>query len=135
LLRLLKAARIARRLLSTEGVRDAGVLALMTIFAGGAAFTALERGHHEPPIDTWDGMWWSITTVTTVGYGDVSPMTTGGRVIAIVVMLVGIGFVAILTAAAAERFLRARRPEAADQQLHDRLNEIVRRLDRLEHRG
>ena len=42
--------------------------------------------------------------MTTVGYGDISPKTEGGRVIAIVVMLVGIGFVALLTAAR-QRFI------------------------------
>src|SRR3954466_9785125 len=52
--------------------------------------------------------------VTTVGYGDVSPQTNAGRAIAIVVMLVGIGFVAILTAAAADRFMASRR-EASEE--------------------
>jgi voltage-gated potassium channel len=71
-------------------------------------------------------------TVTTVGYGDTYPGTEAGRVIAVVVMLVGIGFVALLTAAAAERFMRGR--EAADQraELHARLEEIAARLQALE---
>jgi voltage-gated potassium channel len=73
--------------------------------------------------------------VTTVGYGDVSPATTGGRVIAIVVMIVGIGFVAVLTAAAAERFVRARRADSSELvAVHKRLDEIVARLDAMERR-
>lgn len=51
-------------------------------------------------------MWFAISTVTTVGYGDVTPKTDGGRAIAIVIMLVGIGFIAMLTAAMAQLFLR-----------------------------
>src|SRR3954467_2384776 len=103
LVRLLKLAVLSRRLLSTEGVRDAAVLALLMVLGGGAAFAAIENGHQQQPVTAWDGVWWAITTVTTVGYGDFAPKTNGGRAIAIAVMIVGIGFVAILTAAAAER--------------------------------
>ena len=135
LLRLLRAATLARRFYSTEGVRDAAVLALVTVLGGGAAFAAIERGHHDPELSAWDGVWWALTTVTTVGYGDTFPRTDGGRMIALVVMLVGIGFVAILTAAAAERFIASRR-EAADERhdLRRRLDDIAARLERIERR-
>jgi voltage-gated potassium channel len=132
LLRLAKAAVLFRRLVSTEGVRDAAVLALFTVLGGGAAFAAVERTEDH---STWDGVWWAMTTVTTVGYGDISPQTDAGRAIAIVVMLVGIGFVAILTAAAAERFVAARRAEADERQdLAEKLDEISRRLEAIEGR-
>ena len=132
LLRLLRAMTLARRLLSTEGVRDAAVLALMTVLGGGAAFAAIEK---DQDLSTWDGVWWSLTTVTTVGYGDVAPQTDGGRVVAIIVMLVGIGFVAVLTAAAAERFVTARRSAVDERsEVGPRLDEINRRLEALERR-
>jgi len=153
LLRLVSAGFITRRLLSTEGIRDAAVLAVVTIIGGGAAFAALETkpGHH---ISTWDGVWWAMSTVTTVGYGDLYPRTTDGRIIAIAVMLVGIGFIAILTAAAAERFIRAQGDMQREQEEIEReqaeieqeereiqaeqrsidvvLAEIVERLERIE---
>jgi len=69
-------------------------------------------------------VWWAFATVTTVGYGDTYPHTEAGRVIAVVVMLVGIGFVALLTAAAAERFMRGREAEAQRGELQDRLKDI-----------
>lgn len=87
LLRLLTAAMLMRRLLSTEGVRDAGVLALVTVLGGGAAYSAVEKSSDGRALSAWDGVWRSITTVTTVGYGDSYPATTAGRIIAIVVML------------------------------------------------
>lgn len=125
LLRLLRAAVLARRLLSLEGVRDAAVLALLTVLGGGAGFAAVEKNQD---LSAWDGVWWAVTTVTTVGYGDIGPKTDAGRVIAMTVMVVGIGFVALLTAAAAERFIRREGTAASEAQL----DEISARLERLE---
>ena len=105
------------------------MFALLTVLGGGAAYAAVETGQD---LNTWDGVWWAIVTVTTVGYGDTSPLTDAGRVIAIVVMLVGIGFIAVITAAAAERFMRGREAEAQRAELTERLDEIVRRLDAME---
>ncbi len=130
LVRLLRAASLMRRFYSTEGVRDAAVLALLTILGGGTAFAAVEKSQN---LSAWDGVWWALTTVTTVGYGDVAPETDGGRVIAVAVMLVGIGFVAILTAGAAERFIASRREATEERhQLGEKLDEIARRLDAIE---
>src|SRR5439155_23323952 len=99
LLRLLKLAKHAKHVFSLAGLRFAAVLAVLTALGGGAAFAEAE---HET---TWHGIYWAITTMTTVGYGDLNPTTDTGRAIAIAVMLVGIGFVAILTGAIAQRFL------------------------------
>jgi voltage-gated potassium channel len=46
-----------------------------------------------------DGLWWGIQTVTTVGYGDLVPTSTVGRLVAALVMVVGIGFLTVVTAA------------------------------------
>lgn len=137
LLRLVRAATLARGLLTTEGVRDAAVLALLTVLGGGAAYAALEKTTPTgDPLSTWDGIWWAMTTVTTVGYGDSYPSTDGGRTIAIMVMLVGIGFVAILTAAAADRFMRAQRAERRElESIERRLDEIAQRLDAIDRRA
>lgn len=52
-----------------------------------------------------DAAWWSIVTVTTVGYGDIYPTTPGGRIVAAAVMIVGIGFLGMFTAAIASIFI------------------------------
>ena len=54
----------------------------------------------------WDGVWWAVVTVTTVGYGDLYPKDVEGRSIAIFVMLLGIGFISVLTATVASRFIQ-----------------------------
>ena len=133
LLRLLRLAKLARRMFSTDGIRDASVLALMTILGGGTAFATIENGHQAQPVSAWDGVWWAVTTVTTLGYGDLAPRTDAGRVIAIIIMLVGIGFIAILTAAAAGRFLREQQAEAtALANVELRLDEVLQRLEVME---
>jgi len=109
LLRLLRLARLARRLFSLEGLRYVALLAVLTVLGGGVGFAAVERHR-----STWDGIWWSITTMTTVGYGDLAPKSTLGRVIGIAVMLVGIGLIAILTGAVAQRFLAGEIEELAE---------------------
>lgn len=123
-----------RRLLSLEGVRYAALLALLVVLLGGAAYASVESDQH---LNAWDGIWWAINTVTTVGTGG-TPHTTEGRIIAITVMVVGIGFVALLTAFIAERFIRRTEEEAIHEHEHDVLTELRRineRLDRLERRG
>jgi voltage-gated potassium channel len=90
-------------MLSLEGIRYAALIAFLVVLGGGAAFASLEK---DQGITAWDGVWWAVTTVTTVGYGDVSPTTDEGRAIAIMIMFIGIGFVALLTAFVAERFIR-----------------------------
>jgi voltage-gated potassium channel len=59
----------------------------------------------------WDGVWWATVTVTTVGYGDIYPKSVGGRIVAMVVMLVGVGFLAVLTATIASYFVKSDRGE------------------------
>ena len=111
LLRLVSVGSFARRAFSLEGLHDAAIMAVITVLGGGSAFTAVERGHNPEVKSTWDGLWWAIVTITTVGYGDIVPKTTAGKVIAVVVMIVGIGFLAVLTGAVAERFIHHSRAE------------------------
>lgn len=62
----------------------------------------------EPGLSFGSGLWWSIVTLTTVGYGDISPSTAGGRILAIIIMFFGIGLLGILSASLATMLISMR---------------------------
>ncbi|USS85214.1 ion channel [Fructilactobacillus myrtifloralis] len=62
-----------------------------------------------------NALWWSITTSTTVGYGDISPHTKIGKIIAIILMLVGVGFVGMLTSTLTAFFSGEQHSSSADE--------------------
>lgn len=93
--------------------------------------------------DVGEGLWWAVQTVTTVGYGDVTPQNVGGQVIAAVVMVSGIAFLTVITAAVTAALIEASRRRAqlghADEptpaQLAERLDRIEAQLARLAERS
>jgi voltage-gated potassium channel len=133
ILRLLRLLRVfsLRRLLSLDGLKVAALAAVATVIVGGIVVAGVETTAREP-WTAWDGIWWAVTTVTTVGYGGLEPHTDSGRIIASAIMLVGIGFVALLTAFIADRFIAGQ--EAKEDQILAELREIRAKLERLEAR-
>ncbi len=114
--------RLTRFLREPVSVRSAAsVIMLATaviVVASGVAIRALD---HDEYGSIWEGMWWALQTVTTVGYGDVTPENVAGRFVAGVVMLAGVALVAIVTAAVTSSFVarvqEQRRAEHAIQRL------------------
>jgi voltage-gated potassium channel len=73
------------------------ILALTVLVVCGAAVLQAESRSSEANIVTGaDALWWSIVTLTTVGYGDYYPVTGAGRIIGVVVMVSGVGIIASL---------------------------------------
>jgi voltage-gated potassium channel len=114
-----------------------GATAVIVVVSG-ALMRVLD--HHEYP-NIWVGMWWALQTVTTVGYGDVVPRRYTGRLVGAFVMLEGIAFVSIITAAitstfvaraASEREASQEREETGDTARIDaRLDALDRKLDEI----
>ena len=80
------------------------------------------------------GLWWAIQTVTTVGYGDVVPVSFLGRAVATLVMVVGLGFITVSTAAIASAFVEAarrRRAAAGDDPLVAEVRELRQQIQAL----
>jgi len=119
ILRILKVIRQVSKLSDiTEGLfrnPTAGafavtsVLAVSTIFMSAFLVLEAECNVAGPKIqNAGDALWWAVTTVTTVGYGDVYPITTAGRYVGVITMFVGIAVAGSLTATMASILIRKR---------------------------
>jgi voltage-gated potassium channel len=118
------------------------IAAAGTLFLGAWAVLLFEEDGNTGNIHSYpQALWWAIVTVTTVGYGDKYPVSTGGRIVATVLMLVGIGLIGVLTATVASVFMKEHTDSAQEeyrkghedlgQQLaviRDRIGDVERRL-------
>jgi voltage-gated potassium channel len=83
------------------------VTALFLTYLAGIEITMAERGEPGATIqNVGDGFWWAITTLTTVGYGDIYPTTTEGRFIAVGLMVSGICVLGVISATVAAWFVK-----------------------------
>jgi len=101
--------------------------------AAGLLMTFVD-GENFPSIGS--GLWWAVQTVTTVGYGDTVPTSLTGRLVAVFVMLFGIGFLTVITASITSTLVERRRREqgASDHEaaIAEQLRRLDERLDRIE---
>jgi voltage-gated potassium channel len=82
----------------------------------------------------WLGMWWATQTVTTVGYGDIVPEQTAGKVIAVFLMLGGLSLLSVVTAAVTSAFVaraEEERQEAGEDPVMRKLGDVTRQLEEL----
>jgi voltage-gated potassium channel len=107
------------------------IVTLIVTVGGGVAIWLLD---HKEFSDLGTSLWWAVQTVTTVGYGDVVPHATVGRVIGTLVMLTGIGFIAVMTAAVTASLIEQarRRQSASDHDSSLQLDRIETRLGAIE---
>ena len=115
------------------------VATLVSVMIGGVLIRVVDP--EEFP-DLGTGLWWALQTVTTVGYGDVTPEKTAGRLVGALFLLEAIAFVTIVTAMITSSFVeRARQQQITDsetaeeggiEQLTAQLSEITSRLDRIQ---
>jgi voltage-gated potassium channel len=137
LLRLLRLAALASRALAAErmltsrqGFRYIALATVLLVILAGVSISIADREEFPSP---WLGMWWAVTTVTTVGYGDYAPETLGGRVIASGLMITGIGFLSLLTAAIASTFV-SQDAAGVQQETGSEQAELLSALRRIEER-
>jgi len=115
------------------------VATLVIVVGGGVLFRVLD---HKEYASIWTGMWLALQTVTTVGYGDVAPKNAAGKLVAALIMLEGVAFLAIVTAAITSTFVAraaqesietAESSDEADQgRIDARFDDLAAQLNRLE---
>ena len=106
-----------------------GSTLLLTI-AGGVGAWLIDRKDFD---GVTDALWWSIQTVTTVGYGDVVPEHASGRLIGVVLMLQGIALLTVITASVTATLIeQARRRRAQPDDLLAKLEQMETRLASIE---
>lgn len=134
-LRLFRVAPLAKRLFTTDGLRYVSVIALLVLVVAAEAFSTAEH------TSFGTGVYWALGTMTTAGSGNVIPHTNESKVVAGIVMVVGVAFFAVLTGAIAERFFaveaqeldeEARELSGDERELAARVREIARQLQELE---
>ncbi|WP_390896911.1 ion transporter [Rubinisphaera margarita] len=125
LFRVLKLARYSTAicrfhkalLLSKDELTVFGLLAGILIYLSAVGIYFFE--HQEQPDrfgSVFHSLWWSIATLTTVGYGDIYPITLGGRIFTFFVLLVGLGIVAVPTGLISSALIEARRLEEKEEE-------------------
>ena len=127
LLRLLRLFKLVRYTNAVQRFRRAfaiarddlvlfGVSALIVLYL--AAIGVYHFEHEAQPerfTSVFDSLWWAVATLTTVGYGDIYPITPGGRLFTFFVLVLGLGFVAVPSGLIASALSRVRAEEAAQK--------------------
>ena len=132
-IRLLRGIRFVHRILRMildhkmeGGAVSLGVMAFLLVTFSSVSILVLERQEGSNIKSAEDAIWWSVATVTTVGYGDKYPVTTEGRVIGIVLMVCGVGMFAGLSGLVASLFL------GGQDRKSNEMDQILTRLEQIE---
>lgn len=119
-----------RRLMESHNLGSTLVICFFILLVSGTLMALIDPNIGTP----LDGLWWAWVTVTTVGYGDIVPVSTAGRVFASVLILMGIGLVSVLTATISALFIQ-QDEEAQNQRLleqEERIEALEDQLRRME---
>lgn len=124
-LRLLKLVRysesvarfhLALRLVRSELILFGAASTVVIYLAGVGIYFFENQAQPEAFSSVFDGIWWAVATLTTVGYGDAYPITAGGRAFTLVILIVGLGFISVPTGLIASALGEARRQLRTDSE-------------------
>lgn len=117
----------SKKLFHTNGLNYLIYVSIALILFSSMLYSLAEN------VSFMDSIWWALTTTTTVGYGDISPQTAIGRIAAIILMILGIGFIGMLTSSITSYFTNEPSNEKEDiKQIHDKLDILIKKIEHLE---
>ncbi|KEA62383.1 Potassium voltage-gated channel subfamily KQT [Marinobacterium lacunae] len=128
---LLKVSQDLRQILSRHQLGKTMAIALLFLVISGFLISGIDPAFNGP----MDGIWWAWVTMTTVGYGDLVPSTTEGRLFGMLLILAGIGLFSMLTASFSVFFIERDEKEMVEKEDRNiqRITQLEARLDRIEH--
>ncbi len=127
-----RALETTRRVARGKGVPYVVGLVALAVVAGALIVLHVETGVPGSNIGTLgDAVWWALSTVTTVGYGDRYPTTTEGRVVAFALMLLGLGLFSLVTARIAAFFVGDDQSSEEARRAFEQVNARLERVERL----
>nr|WP_298521919.1 ion transporter [uncultured Halomonas sp.] len=131
LLRALKSMRMLWRLMFRNRAKgifaSAATTTLLLVAFGSMTILLVESPNPDSPIDTAEeALWWAFVTVTTVGYGDYYPITTLGRVVAVLLMICGVGLFGSFAAYVGSLFIDDQSDE--DERQHQASRRMIRHV-------
>lgn len=123
LLVLYRTWKRSRRLFRQKALNFVGLMSVLVVAISAGLVLLFEQGRGGSITNYQDALWWAVTTITTVGYGDKFPVTPGGRGVAVFLMFTGITLFGLLTATVAAFFVdEENQPE--DRALQERLDQL-----------
>jgi voltage-gated potassium channel len=125
--------RLVSRAITVRRAAQAIAVSTIAITVLGGVLIWLLDSREFPTLGS--GLWWSVQTITTVGYGDHVPSTTEGQIVGSVIMVSGIGILTVVTATITAAFVenaRMRLGRGRDEAIIERLDRIERRLEQLD---
>ena len=139
-LRAIKSTQIIWRLLfrnrAESIVASVATATLLLVAFGAITMLLVEAPNPQSAINTpEEALWWAIVTVTTVGYGDYYPVTTEGRIVAVLLMVSGVGLFGSFAAYVGSLFTADKSDESAKQQEADRavMQSLLKQVEQLNH--
>ena len=125
--------RSMRERFSSQRLADIKLRGAVFVIVAVAGVAAIVAAFVERLVDpgigsVGDALWWAVSTVTTTGYGDVVPTNSAGRVVGVLLMMVGISLIPTITSLIVSVFIAQRTRESAEQDRLDR-EKVMSRLD------
>lgn len=124
---LLRLSRTWRQVLMQHHLGNSLIIMFVVVVVAGVVIAYIDPAVKTP----WEGIWWALATVTTVGYGDVVPVSEHGRIVGIILLILSVVLLSLVTANISA-FLVSRGAVKGESEVHERLKRMETRLEHIE---